>query len=89
MSQFFAFFVLTCSGATCHWSAPVRDQATADQMRQDAELRWFNGRVEVWADECREIQWNAAPSIDAFFSLQSAPAKAVGCERTFVSGSFL
>lgn len=86
MTAFLAFFLSICTGATCYWSAPIRDQATADQMRQDASMQWYNRRVEVWAVQCRQVSWSPTPALDVFYRVQSPQETAIGCERELVAG---
>lgn len=86
MISFVSFFVLSCIGGHCESSPPIFDQAAADERLQTEQLKWFTGRAGLWAVECRQIEWAPYPFLDAFFRVSSPPAKAVGCEREFVTG---
>lgn len=86
VSSFLAFFLSVCAGTVCHWSAPIHDQGVADQMRQEAKFHWYNGRVEVWAVECRQVEWQPMPATDRFYRIIPRLEKLVGCERELVQG---
>lgn len=87
MIPFLTFFVFTCIGAHCESSAPIADQASAEERYEGETKKWFMGRASLWAIQCSRGTAAAPSEVDKYYMLStSKPWPVFGCDKIFVNG---